>query len=646
MDMLLNFHFVRPWWLLTLIPTALLIIYILHQQKTSRAWQKVIAPDFLIHLLEGSANKQSRWPVRLLAFGWLLCVLALAGPAWNKFPEPVFKNQSASVVVLDLSASMYATDSAPNRLTVAKHKLLDLLHERGDGLTALVVYAGDAHIVTPLTDDINTIENMVTSISPDIMPIPGSNAPEAIRMAINLLKQANESHGNIILISDGIDDDQTQKVVSFAKSSGVSISVLGIGTIEGSAITLPNGALVKDNNGAIVTPTLTRSELQSVAKETNGIYVEAQVDDGDINALLANASHANIDNQKASDRFSDAWQEEGAWLVLLILPIAAWCFRKGWLLSILLIIVISPTQHANADIFKTPDQAGSAAFKENQYGSAATLFKNNDWKGASYYRDGKYDKAAEAFAASDTTQSNYNRGNALVQSGDFENAVKAYDRAIELDTSNKDAITNRAITQKLLEQQEKQKQENKDKNQSEDQESDESKKDDSQNFSDQNKKNERQSTDKKSTGKENQQAQEKQESSTSEDNAKQTGSQGQEQPQPQSEKSSAQSTEKSDAVSDDKNTPNQQLTTQPMNESDKNADEANQQSMPNNKSNKEDLPKSKEMTAAEAQKINEEKQALEQWLRKVPDDPAGLLERKFRYQSQQNNSPIDPNKTW
>ena len=186
MDMLVNFHFVRPWWLLALIPAAALVAYLWRQQQYNHAWQKVIAPDFLAYLIEGNISKQSRWPFTALTFAWVLSVLALAGPAWNKLPQPVFKNQSATVVVWDLSNSMYATDSAPDRFTVAKHKLLDLLHARGDGLTALVVYAGDAHIVTPLTDDVNTIENMVASINPDIMPIPGSTAPDAINMASNL----------------------------------------------------------------------------------------------------------------------------------------------------------------------------------------------------------------------------------------------------------------------------------------------------------------------------------------------------------------------------------------------------------------------------------------------------------------------------
>lgn len=680
MEMLLNFHFVRPWWLLALIPAAMLLTYLWRQQQYNHAWQKVIAPDFLAYLIEGNISKQSRWPFILLALAWILSVLALAGPAWNKLPQPVFKNQSASVVVLDLSASMYATDSAPDRFTVAKHKLLDLLHARGDGLTALVVYAGDAHIVTPLTDDINTIENMVTSITPDIMPIPGSNAPEAISLAINLLKQANESHGNIILISDGIDRDQAETVVNLAKNAGTSISVLGVGTVEGAAIKLPNGALLKDNNGAIVTPTLTRSELQTVAKETHGLYVETQLDDSDINALVASASHANIHEKKASDRFSDTWQEEGAWLVLLILPIAAWCFRRGWLLSVFLVIALSPTQHANASdmfIFKTPDQAGQAAFNQHDYKKAAELFENSEWKGASYYLADDYIKAAETFAKTDTAQSNYNKGNALVKLGEqneagnppkyddaanaYEDAIKSYNRSLELNASNQKAISNKAVAENLLteikkkieEQKNKSdQQQNQNNDQSKDQNStDPSQKNDSTNSNDQ--KNQQQdsddneSNDKQSNDKQNQQQSQPQnkDDSSSQDENKQSGSQGEQQSQPQSDQQSSQATDKSNKAPDDKND-DKQTPAQKLNNADKPSDDTQQKIASPQEGKKDDTDKSSKMTAEDNQHSAEEKQALEQWLRKVPDDPAGLLERKFRYQSQQNNSSADPNKAW
>src|SRR5690606_4082420 len=137
-------------------------------------WRREIAPDLLDHLLDHRGERRMRWPWWLAFAGWVLGCLALAGPTWEKLPQPVLQKRDALVVVLDLSLSMTVADVQPSRLQRARYKILDLLQRRTEGLTGLVAYAGDAHVVTPLTDDTATIANLVPALAPDMMPIYGS----------------------------------------------------------------------------------------------------------------------------------------------------------------------------------------------------------------------------------------------------------------------------------------------------------------------------------------------------------------------------------------------------------------------------------------------------------------------------------------
>ena len=178
-----QFHFLRPYWLLAIIPALILIVLMWKRKAAFGPWQSVISPHLVPHLLSGNVQQQSKFPLVLLLICWLLASIAMAGPTWRTLPQAVQKKIDAQVIVLDLSLSMYAKDIAPSRLVRARMKLTDILKRADEGLTALVVYAGTPHVVTPLTDDTNTILSMVNSLSPDIMPIKGSDPIEAVKHA-------------------------------------------------------------------------------------------------------------------------------------------------------------------------------------------------------------------------------------------------------------------------------------------------------------------------------------------------------------------------------------------------------------------------------------------------------------------------------
>ena len=203
---LTNFHFLRPEWFFALIPLFILAALLLRRKLFSRNWQSIIDPKLTPYVLIGKAGKQSYWPVSLLVITGVIAIIAEAGPVWQRLPQPVFKQQSAMVIALDLSSSMDAEDVKPSRLQRAQFKLRDLLALRREGQTALIVYANAAFTVTPLTDDTNTIISMVPSLSTSMLPAQGNDTEAALNKAVELLKNASVNNGDILLITDDINN--------------------------------------------------------------------------------------------------------------------------------------------------------------------------------------------------------------------------------------------------------------------------------------------------------------------------------------------------------------------------------------------------------------------------------------------------------
>ena len=199
-------HFLRPEWFYAVIPAITLYLLFRYREGKGSAWERTIDPVLLPHLLETSPGKTTRNPRFLLLLGWGLGIIALAGPVWEQTPQPVHEREDALVIILDLTRSMYSTDVKPNRLVRARRKLLDLLDSRVEGVTGLVVFAGDAHLVSPLTDDAKTIAELIPAVSPEIMPAPGSSLAPAISLAHNLFTDAGISSGRILIVTDEIRD--------------------------------------------------------------------------------------------------------------------------------------------------------------------------------------------------------------------------------------------------------------------------------------------------------------------------------------------------------------------------------------------------------------------------------------------------------
>lgn len=656
----LELHWIRPELLWTGIPLFICAILLSRQSFKQRSWQRHIDPALLPYLLDGKQGGKPRRSALVLLIAAALTWIALLGPAWEKVPSPLHKNTKGLVVVLDLSPSMLAEDIQPSRIRQARFKLRDILHSRLDGQTGLVVFAGDAFVVAPLTDDVNTLLTLIPGLNPGMMPMPGSNPLAGLSLAKDLLDNSG-GNGSILLISDGVNAQQLSGLKDFIGDSGYSLSVLGVGSVDGAPIPLPGGGFARDNNGNIIVPALTVDELQSLAAAGKGKYRELSLDDSDINALAINtASGLNDDETETrSERNYDQWKDAGPWLVLLLLPFALIGFRKSWLPSLLplLLPVLIATQPSTAnafefnDLWQTPDQQAAALMQESPQ-AAADKFEDPMWKAAAQYRSGDFAAAAESYGQFDTADAHYNKGNALAQAGKLDDAIAAYDAALQIAPSHADAQKNKKILEDLKKSQEQNPQDNKDQQSKDNKQNQDQPKDGKQNQqgdkNQQNQDQQNQDSEKDESGEKSENAQDQQQSNP--DNSQKQGDS-------QNKDSSNSQQNNSD---DSQNQPEQNEAEQGQNEQqDKQSQAEKEAAEERNAKLAEDYAKQaaeqndavqKAMEAKQDAKdkgdagqqaaaavesnepLSEEDQAREQWLRKIPDNPGNLLRNKFRYQ--------------
>lgn len=609
-----EFHFLRPAWFLALLPMLFVLWRLWRGQYHSRSWQGVCDPKLLPFLLVGTTARHNRWPLVLAALIGVLVITALAGPTWQKLQQPVFRQQSSLVIVLDLSRSMDATDIKPSRLTRARHKLIDILRKRKEGQTALIVYAGDAYTVSPLTDDSQTMLAMVKTLSTDLMPTQGSRVDLAISRAIDLLKQAGAHDGHILLVTDGVDKASIRSISNRLHQTGHRLSVLGVGTAEGAPISIANGGFLKDQNGAIVIPKLDSGLLRELATEGGGRYRRLSNDDRDLDTLLGDLSTHRLDAEREqTSMLADHWREEGPWLLLVVLPLAALGFRRGYLILLLIMLLPAMPKPAYAlewqDLWQRPDQKAAAQLKQNESATPpADVFTDPEWQAAAHYRSGQYQQAAEALKGIDKADALYNKGNALARLGRYPAAKQAYEAALKKDPNHADAKHNLEEVEKMLQQQSSEQQKQGSGQQQSNQQQD----------SDQQNADQQQSEQRQKGGQQQQ----------SSDKRKQDGqapdSQSTEQKQNEAKQQRAQE-------KDDK---------QAQAEEDKQAQHSQQKDNEN-----KDAQQQKSLSAEEMREQKEQQQATEQWLRRIPDDPGGLLRRKFQYEYQrkQAEGDTDPN---
>jgi len=458
-DALQSLHFIRPQWFWALLPLSLLFVWLWRRRLRAGSWRRVVAPSLLPYVLVEGTESRPLWPWVAAALGALLAVTALAGPAWEKIRQPVFRRQSALVVLLDLSRSMDAADVYPSRLQRARQKLIDILQARKEGRTALVVYAAEPFVVSPLTDDSHTIISQLSALTTDLMPAQGSRLDLAIGKAVKLLRQAGMTRGHVLAITDGVDGipaSALEHAVDELRRAGYRLSLLGVGTAAGAPIPQAAGGFVKDASGAIVVPKLDPGAVTAVARAGGGIARFLSPDDSDTHALVAEFSrHLTRDpGRQVEGLKADRWLDEGPWLLLPLLVLALTGFRRGCLVLALFFLAPLPRPAEALDwqhLWQRDDQLAQQAFDQGDSKRAARLFHDPAWRAAAHYRAGDYATALQDLKGLKGPVAAYNRGNALAMLNHLSEAIEAYDQALRLDPHLDDARYNRELVQKSLE---------------------------------------------------------------------------------------------------------------------------------------------------------------------------------------------------
>ncbi|MNF43494.1 Tetratricopeptide repeat protein [compost metagenome] len=642
-------HLARPAWLLLLPLGGWLLWRLWHRERRLGRWQALLPAAFQPWLLQGGRHRQSRLAWLLLGLAWLLALLALIGPGWQRLQQPAQLRSDPLVAIIELTPQMLAADLAPNRLEQTRRKLLDLLAARGEAQTAIVVYAGSAHVLVPLSDDLATAQNLLGALTPSLMPAPGQRADLAVQRALALLDQGANGQGRLLLLSGALDAAEKNGIRAALAGRDNPLLLLGVGTPAGAPVPLENGGFLRDAAGSIVLPRLNGEQLAAFVASLGGGYSPLRLDDGDLadlgrdNPLLLlgvgtpagapvpledggflrdaagsivlprlhgeqlAAFAASLGGSYSALRLDDGdladlgllasrgarreaapamqplagWADQGHWLLLPLLLLAACAGRRGWLFALAALLITPPPAMALdfADLWWRDDQQGRRLLEAGRPAEAAQRFSDPQWRGLAHYQAGDYAAAAEAFAQGTDATAHYNRGNALARGGELEGALDAYEQALREDPQLEVARHNRELVAQLLLSQAQAAAQAAAESEREERDAAESAR--------------------AAAG----------ERSAASQHPAQTPSDSRREEGPPAQETPAASIPASDAAAG-----------------------AGEEQAPSTEAPRQTPA---EPEAAPPPERGEQRQALEQWLRQIPDDPAELLRRKFWYEQQQ-----------
>jgi Ca-activated chloride channel family protein len=450
-----EFHFLRPEWLLGIVPAAVLVWLGARRQNLRRQWRGVIATHLIDHLIVSPPSMARLRPVHLTSAALALGSIAAAGPTWQREQPPFVEDRAPLVIAIDASETMDAIDVTPTRLERAKLKVRDLLALRSGARTGIVAYAGSAHMVMPLTDDANLIGTYVDALDTTLMPVPGRDTRKAFDVADELLAH-EDIPGTVLFLTGGVEEAAVDRFAAAMKDGRHQPIVLGIGTAEGGPVRSGPQQYRTDASGRRIFAKLDVDGLRRFHDRTDVPVATVTTDRSDVEWIERRVqTHLQARRTAANTR----WKDEGWWLTIPLAMIGMFWFRRGWTIhwpaTIFLFALALPAPASAqtwrfADLWLTRDQQGQLAFNRGDYSTAAERFVDPMRKGVAFYRAGRLSDALDAFARVDSPESDFNQGNALARLGRYAEAAARYRAALERRPGYADAKTNLAIVQGLI----------------------------------------------------------------------------------------------------------------------------------------------------------------------------------------------------
>lgn len=321
-------HFLRPLWLLFIPVIAVIWWQLRRREGVGAAKSRLIAPHLSDALVMNRHAGRGIRPEDGIALAMLFAAVAAAGPTWSKQTSPWFAESAPLVIAIEVTDSMRSNDLLPTRLDRARFKVLDLVAQRTGARTALIAYAGSAHIVVPPSADAEVLKPFLESLDPAIMPAGGARAAAVLPLARRLLGR-EAVVGTLLFVNDGFAASEIAELAAFAAGDGApSMAALVMGTDRGGVALLPDGSAAVSATGARIDTSIDPAVLRRVARGADISIVRSGTGDSDIRQLLRTVES----NLRSADDPDARWHDEGWWLLWPALLLSLASFRRGWIM--------------------------------------------------------------------------------------------------------------------------------------------------------------------------------------------------------------------------------------------------------------------------------------------------------------------------